>query len=90
MRTSSNVAGLGGPGDNSALDISAPDNAQNNKMSGLASAQVYFSRPRALFPRQVDPGYRELGSLFSPYWQARLVDTPRSVKLAVFGADMAF
>jgi hypothetical protein len=65
--------------------LQAPDAAQNNKMTALASAQVYFDRPQKLFPRADKE--RELGSLFSPYWQARLVDTPTSVKLELFGAD---
>jgi Flp pilus assembly protein TadG len=79
---------IGGPHDGSFVDISAPDKAQNNKMTALASAQVFFSRPRELFPRSSDSDYRELGSLFSPYWQARLVDTPATAKAEVFGADM--
>ena len=33
------------------------------------------NRPRGLFDNIID-SRRELGSLFSPYWQARLVDTP--------------
>jgi hypothetical protein len=82
VRTTSNVNGLGGP-----PDLVVPDKTQNNKMTALASAQVYFDRPRNLtvFGRADD--HRELGSLFSPYWQARLVDTPGSVKLEIFGAD---
>ncbi|KJV37307.1 hypothetical protein VI08_00355 [Luteibacter yeojuensis] len=79
---------MGGPHDGSFVDISAPDKAQNDKMTALASAQVFFSRPRELFPRTSDNDYRELGSLFSPYWQARLVDTPATARAEVFGADM--
>jgi len=81
VRTSSNIK-IGGP-----PDLQAPDKAQNNKMSALASAQVYFDRPRMLTVFRRADDHRELGSLFSPYWQARLVDTPRSVKLEIFGAD---
>ena len=58
-------------------------------MTALASAQVYFDRPRQLTAFSRADGLRELGSLFSPYWQARLVDTPRGVKLEIFGADAA-
>jgi hypothetical protein len=65
--------------------LQAPDAAQNKKMTALASAQVYFDRPRTLFPRA--DGQRELGSLFSPYWQARLVDTPRAIKVILFGTS---
>lgn len=84
VRTTSNVNGLGGP-----PDLTVPDQAQNGKMTALASAQVYFDRPRQLtvFARADD--HRELGNLFSPYWQARLVETPTSIKSAIFGADAA-
>jgi competence protein ComGC len=82
VRTTSNVKGLGGP-----PDLVAPDRAQNNKMTALATAQVYFNRPRDFSALRRADDHRELGNLFSPYWQARLVDTPRSVKLEIFGAD---
>jgi Flp pilus assembly protein TadG len=82
VRTTSNVNGLGGP-----PDLVVPDKTQNNQMTALASAQVYFDRPRNLTVFRRADDHRELGSLFSPYWQARLVDTPRSVKLEIFGAD---
>lgn len=77
VRTSSHVAGIGGP-----PDFEAPDKAVGNAMTALSSAQVYFSRPRELFPRESD-SRRELGNLFSPYWQARLVDTPCSLRLVI-------
>ena len=38
----------------------------------LGSAEIYFHRPD-----QRADGRREYASLFSPYWQARLVETPR-------------
>lgn len=77
VRTSSHVAGIGGP-----PDFEAPDKAVGNAMTALSSAQVYFSRPRELFPREID-SRRELGNLFSPYWQARLVDTPCTLRLTI-------
>jgi len=40
-------------------------------MRALAKAEAYFSRPAGLFPR--GDGKQEYGSLYSPYWQARLV-----------------
>lgn len=83
VRTSNNVAGIGGP-----PDFQAQDQAVSNGMTALSSAQTYFSRPRSLFPRVID-SYREEGSLFSPYWQARLVDTPcatRTEVAATYGA----
>jgi len=84
VRTTSNVEGIGGP-----PDLTVPDKAQNNNMTALASAQVYFDRPRMLAAFRRADDHRELGNLFSPYWQARLVETPRSVKLEIFGADAA-
>ena len=42
----------------------------------LGSAEIYFQRP----DRRID-GRREYASLFSPYWQARLVETPRSDRI---------
>lgn len=79
VRTSSNVAGIGGP-----PDFQVPDSAPNNAMTALASGQTYFDRPRTLFPR--DDKEQEMGNLFSPYWQARLVDTPEALKASLFGA----
>jgi len=70
VRTSSNVNGIGGP-----PDFDLPDKAVSDKMTAISSAQVYFDRPHDLFENTLD-SRREMGSLFSPYWQARLVDTP--------------
>ena len=39
-------------------------------MRALSKAEVYFSRPSKLWKRA--DGKAELGSLYSPYWQARL------------------
>jgi len=78
VHTANNVTGIGGP-----PDFQAPDKAVSDGITALASAQVYFDRPRSLFPSLVSPGKRELGNLFSPYWQARLVDTPCSVRQEV-------
>ena len=61
-----------------------------SEMTAVATAQTYFNRPPAygLFSRMVpsewngDPqhdGRLEQGSLFSPYWQARLVETPDTI-----------
>jgi hypothetical protein len=74
VRTSSHVSGIGGP-----PDFQTNDQASSYGMTATASAQVYFSRPRGLFQSMVDPG-REMGSLFSPYWHARLMDTRCSIR----------
>lgn len=80
IRTSSNIPNMGGKG-----EVTAPDNMPNNRMTALSSAQVYFNRSRKLFAR--DDGKREMGNLFSPYWQVRLVDTPDPVRLEIVAAD---
>ena len=56
------------------------DKAADGKISAYASGQVYFNRPPnyALFKRC--DNRLEVGNLFSPYWQARLIDTPNSVE----------
>lgn len=70
VRTSDSVEGVGGP-----PDFEVHDTTIKGNMTALSSAQVYFDRPRGLFDNIID-SRREIGSLFSPYWQARLVDTP--------------
>ncbi|QRN54374.1 pilus assembly protein TadG-related protein [Dyella caseinilytica] len=77
VQTSSNVSGIGGP-----PDFQTTDQAVSNGITAMASAQTYFSRPRSLFPRLTDPE-REIGSLFSPYWQARLIDTKCTIRQEV-------
>lgn len=80
IRTSANVEGIGGP-----PDFQMTEQAPGNSMTALSSAQVYFSRPRdlGLFESITSPSSRELGNLFSPYWQARLVDTSCNVRQEV-------
>ena len=51
------------------LDVG--DGTAANCMRALAKAEAYFSRPANLFPR--GDGLAEYGSLYSPYWQARLL-----------------
>lgn len=53
------------------LDVG--DGAAANCMRALSKAEAYFSRPSNLFPRA--DGRAEYGSLYSPYWQARLLPT---------------
>jgi competence protein ComGC len=52
-------------------NLDLKDGAAANCMRAMAKAEAYFSRPRDLFPR--GDGATEYGSLYSPYWQARLV-----------------
>ncbi|HKR76477.1 MAG TPA: pilus assembly protein TadG-related protein [Rhodanobacter sp.] len=83
VRTSTHVPGIGGQDSSSAFYV--PDKAVADDMTALSSAQVYFDRPRGfgLFDSVTSPSSRELGNLFSPYWQARLVDTPCTVRQQV-------
>lgn len=85
VRTSNQIEGLGG-----VDEFQAPDRAVGDTIAAMASAQVYFSRPRDLFASVVD-SRREIGNLFSPYWQARLVETPCATrrKVAVFSGAIA-
>jgi hypothetical protein len=43
----------------------------DSKMRAISKAEAYFSRPKTLFPRYDDK--TEWASLYSPYWQARLL-----------------
>ncbi len=63
-----------GGGTDGQLDLPAEMNG--GKMRALSKAEAYFSRPKSLFPREGDTK-TEWGSLYSPYWQARLL--PNSI-----------
>ena len=65
--------GSGIPSSNavSGGQFSLNNGTQSGYMRSLSKAQIYFSRPKKLWPRS--DGKTELGSLYSPYWQARLV-----------------
>jgi len=46
------------------------DRSVGNKLKALTKAEAYFKRPTDLFPR--GDGKTEYGSVYNPYWQARL------------------
>jgi hypothetical protein len=71
--TTGNTYQIGG-GTDGQLSLTAEMNG--GKMRALSKAEAYFSRPKSLFPREGDTK-TEWGSLYSPYWQARLL--PNSV-----------
>lgn len=84
-RTSQDINGIGGP---AGSDMELKSNV--NKISAISTAQVYFNRapysallrrmvPRRWNGRPSSDDQLEMGNLFSPYWQARLVETPNSV-----------
>lgn len=62
------------------------DKANDGEIRAMASAQVYFNRPYNYDPfkrvvwENSDRKF-EQGSMFSPYWQARLVETPTGDRL---------
>lgn len=71
--TTGNTYQIGG-GTDGQLSLKAEMNG--GKMRALSKAEAYFSRPKSLFPREGDTK-TEWGSLYSPYWQARLL--PNSI-----------
>lgn len=67
IRTSTTLSIGGGTGGQLYLE----DGTEGSHIKVLSKAQAYFARPKKLFPR--DDGKTEYGSLYSPYWQARLL-----------------
>lgn len=75
-RTAEHVDGIGAaPGGRLHL----PDRLHDGKLNAMATGQVYFNRPFALNGFARADRKLEHGNLFSPYWQARLVQTPGNV-----------
>jgi hypothetical protein len=69
-----------------------PERLHGDQLSALAKARVSFQRPQrnvtdktasALFR---EDAAKEHGSLFSPYWQARLVDLTIAEKIGLMTA----
>lgn len=67
--TARNAPKVTAPFGSGNLDVG--DGAAANCMRALSKAEAYFSRPADLFPRA--DHLTEYGSLYSPYWQARLL-----------------
>lgn len=67
---------------------------QSNQLAALGKAHVFFERPKAgLTNDWTAPaglarpdGAKEYGSLFSPYWQARLTDYTKAEKAEMYTA----
>ncbi len=56
--------------------------AADDELAAVAKSEVYFSRPLDLdYFSRID-GQGEIGSAFNPFWQARLVDTSWSDRVA--------
>lgn len=95
-RTAEDIDGLGG---RNGGQLELRSQMKDDAMTAIASAQTYFHRAphydlfRRLVPQSwngdpTNDGQLEQGSLFSPYWQARLVDTPNSAYLFVGATEL--
>jgi hypothetical protein len=73
--STSNGLKIGGD-DSGKLWLADKVPSDDNVIKALSKAQAYFSRPKNLFPRPT-AGETEYGSLYSPYWQVRLL--PNSI-----------
>lgn len=79
-------------GGGSTGQLAFEDTAISKKLRAMSSAQAYFSRPKSLFPRMAESsadGRTEYGSLYSPYWQARLLPSGIVQQAASIGSQMA-
>ncbi len=71
IRDASNALGINRPAQGKS-NISLTQDVQENPVRSIAKAQAFFRRPASLWSRS--DGYDERGNLFSPFWEARLVD----------------
>ncbi|MGC9216742.1 pilus assembly protein TadG-related protein [Acidithiobacillus sp.] len=63
------------------MNLVLPQTAQGGQIRAVAKAQAYFRRPMSLWPRA--DGYYERGNLFSPFWEARLVDLTAQDRVSI-------
>ncbi|MBT8446331.1 MAG: hypothetical protein KJO38_04225, partial [Gammaproteobacteria bacterium] len=59
----------------------------NDNMSVIAKSEVYFKRPLDLDQFARGDRYVEHGSAFNPYWQARLVETSHTDRVAALAVQ---
>ncbi len=72
VRDSVNALGIKQAPIRQEINLVLPQTAQGGQVRAVAKAQAYFRRPKTLWPRP--DGNYERGNLFSPFWEARLVD----------------
>lgn len=79
--------------DSAAGSSEMPERLAGNRLSAIGKARVFFERPRRGLPNDFTASSlwrpdsaKEHGSLFSPYWQARLADTSKGEKTALLAA----
>lgn len=79
-------------------DLKLQNKGMGKAIAAMASAQVYYDRPwwnlpfldRHTYSAGADNNkMREFGNLFEPYWQVRLVATPKLIKAGLLGNQMA-
>jgi hypothetical protein len=70
-----------------------PERLQGNQLAALAKAHVFFMRPQRGIVDKTAPGdlarpdnAKEYGSLYSPYWEARLMDFSMTDKMKLYAA----
>lgn len=73
VRDASTAMGISHTTGQGKMNMILPQSAQGGQVRALAKAQTYFRRPASLWQR--GDKYHERGNLFSPFWEARLVDT---------------
>lgn len=84
---------MGAPTGSVAGSSEMPERLDGHRLSAIGKARVFFERPRRGLPNDFTArslwrpdSAKEHGSLFSPYWQARLADTSQSEKTALLAA----
>lgn len=89
VRTGANIGAEGG-------DLKLKNHGVGGALAAVSSAQVFYDRPSwnlGFLARHTsndaNNGKRELGNLFEPYWQVRLVSTPTEIKVGLFGSQLA-
>ena len=81
VRDSVTALGIGQASARQEMNLVLPQTAQGGQIRAVAKAQAYFRRPKSLWPRA--DGYYERGNLFSPFWEARLVDLTAQDRVSV-------
>lgn len=88
----SSTLGIGGTGIAHTGSSEMPERLHGDQLSALAKARVSFMRPQrdskdwTIGDLSREDKAKEYGSLFSPYWQARLVDLTKAEKIALAAA----
>ncbi|MCC5853729.1 MAG: hypothetical protein JJU30_12890 [Alkalimonas sp.] len=63
------------------IDPATNEQLPHGQMTAISSANIYYSRPRDLWPR--GDNFNEYGNIYNPYWQPRLSETTNAARLQV-------